>query len=200
MRTDSSLGLEGVPAKAFSYITSMLVPGESVKASTVQRRIFALTHRRSLMAATSGRLIGMTRGLFGGFTPTDIRWQDVKDASIKVGIFGSSVIIRHLTQPDLASGGIVISYRIDGLRKAEAQEVYRMAQAQEQSWREKRRHRELEEMRAKSGGFQGGFGSNPSATDADPTARLKNDKEMLDKGLISDSEYETSKARVIGEL
>nr|WP_245546473.1 PH domain-containing protein [Frateuria aurantia] len=178
----------------------MLVPGESVRASTVQRRIFAITHRRALLAATTGRIIGMTRGLFGGFTPTDIRWQDVKDANIRVGIFSSSVIIRHLTQPDLASGGVVVTYRIDGLRKAEAQEVYRMAQAQEQSWREKRRHRELEEMRAKSGGFQGGFGSSQPATDPDPAARLKNAKEMLDQGLISDSEYETIKARVIGEL
>ncbi|WP_238326357.1 SHOCT domain-containing protein [Burkholderia pseudomallei] len=86
------------------------------------------------------------------------------------------------------------------MRKAEAQAIYRICQAQEQAWREKRRQRELEEMRAKSGGFQGSFGDSAATTSESPTERLQKAKAMLDQGLISDSEYETIKAKVISQF
>jgi hypothetical protein len=186
----------------------MLVPGETLQSFAIQRRLFSLLHRRSMVAATSGRLIGMSRGLLGGFTPTDIRWQDIKTANIRAGIFGSDLVVSALTQPDLASGGTVMAVQFTGLRKADAQAVYRICQAQEQAWREKRRLRELEELRAKSGGFAGGAIASGNAPSADPATRPSEDaatrlqraKDMLDKGLISDSEYETIKARVISQL
>lgn len=193
--------------KALSHLDSMLVPNEVAQCYAVQRRLFALLHRRTMVAATSGRLIGISRGLIGGFTPVDIRWQDVKTANVKAGIFGSDITITALTQPDLASGGTVRTYEFTGLRKADAQAVYRACQAQEQAWREKRRLRELEELRAKSGGFQTSsprdvsFGNEEASSGkGDLTARLKRAKEMLDSGLISDSEYETIKAKVISEI
>lgn len=188
--------------KAFSYLDSMLVAGETVQVSTVQRRLFALIHRRALVAATSGRLIGMTRGLLGGFTPIDLRWQDIKTAHIKAGIFGSTLTVTALTQPDLASGGGMRGFQFSGLRKEAAQTVYRICQAQEQAWREKRRQRELEEMRAKSGGFQGSFGDsgNSNGNGEGLTERLQKAKAMLDQGLITDSEYETIKAKVISQF
>lgn len=193
--------------EALADLQSMLVPNETLLCFTVQRRLFALTHRRALVAATSGRLIGMSRGLIAGFTPIDIRWQDIKTAHIKAGIFGSDLTITALTQPDLASGGTVRTIQFTGLRKTEAQAVYRVCQAQEQAWREKRRLRELDELRAKSGGFQAAsprdvsFGSDSSAiAKGSVTDRLEHAKQMLDKGLITDSEYETVKARIISEI
>ena len=188
--------------KAYAPLDSMLVAGEKIQATAVQRRLFALLHRRSLVAATTGRLIGIDRGLIGGFTPVDIRWQDIKSAHIKAGIFGSTLRVTALTLPDLAIGGSVRPFEFSGLRKDEAQSIYRICQAQEQAWREKRRLRELEELRARSGGFQGslGVGSASSTANEDPTERLKKAKAMLDAGLISDSEYETIKARVISQL
>ncbi|SAL66705.1 SHOCT domain-containing protein [Caballeronia humi] len=191
--------------KALDHLSSMLVPNESLQCFSIQRRLFALLHRREVVSASTGRLIAIKRGLLGGFTPTDIRWQDVKNAQVRVGIFGSDLTVAALTQPDLAIAGSVRTYKFAGLRKAEAQAVYRICQAQEQAWREKRRLRELEELRAKSGGFQGGAGRSAFTGDDtssvdDLTARLQRAKEMLDKGLISDSEYETIKARVVGEL
>ncbi|MBN3792107.1 PH domain-containing protein [Burkholderia sp. Ac-20353] len=200
MAESKSTGVAAELPKAWSHLESMLVPGEGVQASTVQRRLFALTHRRSLVAATSGRLIGMTRGLIGGFAPVDLRWQDIKTAHIKAGIFGSTLTVTALTQPDLASGGAVRGFEFSGLRKNEAQAIYRICQAQEQAWREKRRQRELEELRAKSGGFQGSFGDPAAANNESPTERLQKAKAMLEQGLISDSEYETIKAKVISQL
>jgi hypothetical protein len=193
--------------KALSDLQSMLVPGETLLCFALQRRLFALTHRRALVAATSGRLIGMRRGLIAGFTPLDVRWQDIKSASIKAGIFGSDLTITALTQPDLASGGAVRQIQFTGLRKHDAQAVYRVCQAQEQAWREKRRLRELDELRAKSGGFQAAsprdvsFGSDSSTiAKGSVTDRLEHARQMLDKGLITDSEYETVKARIISEI
>ncbi|VWB80597.1 hypothetical protein BLA14095_03721 [Burkholderia lata] len=200
MADKSSTSLAAEMPKAWSYLDSMLVAGETVQESTVQRRLFALLHRRALVAATSGRLIGLTRGLIGGFSPVDLRWQDIKTAHIKAGIFGSTLTVTALTQPDLASGGALRGFQFSGLRKAEAQAIYRICQAQEQAWREKRRQRELEEMRAKSGGFQGSFGDSAAAAGESPTERLQKAKAMLDQGLISDSEYETIKAKVISQF
>jgi hypothetical protein len=183
----------------------MLIPGESVLALAIQRRMFALSHRRLMVAATSGRLLGLSRGVIGGFTPVDLRWQDLKSVQIKAGVFGSDLTITGLAQPDLASHGALVTLTFDGLRMDEAQAVYRICQAQEQAWREKRRLRELEEMRAQSGGYQSGpldrpYAALSSTTETEPLQRLQRAKEMLEKGLISDSEYEAVKARIVGHL
>ena len=66
---------------------------------------------------------------------------------------------------DLAGAtGSAVIHQFGGLHKAQAQEVYRACQFQEQAWREKRRVRELEELRAKSGGLHlaGGLSGLPA--------------------------------------
>ncbi|HSU93548.1 MAG TPA: hypothetical protein VLI43_07540, partial [Gemmatimonadaceae bacterium] len=93
-----------------------------------------------------------------------------------------------------------------GLRKQQAEQVYRAAQAQEQSWREKRRVRDLDELRAKSGGIQlgamggGGGGAGGGDVTDDPMVRLQRAKEMLAGGLITDSEYESIKAKIVDRM
>lgn len=197
--SEPAAGLE----KAMADLNAVLVPGERLEAIAVQRRLFALTHRRVIVAATSGRLIGMSRGLFGGFKLEDTRWQDLKDVHLKAGIFGSDLTIDAMASQDLAvqegsAGGLTFH----GLRKADAEQVYRVCQANGQAWREKRRQRELEEMRARAGGVQIGSPAAAAigASDEDPAERLERAREMLTKGLISDSEYEAIKARVLGTL
>jgi putative oligomerization/nucleic acid binding protein len=176
-----------------------------MEAFAIQRRVFALTHRRTLVAATSGRFIEMRRGLFGGFQPVSVRWQDLKEARVNVGILGANLTVEFFGSPDLAIAGNVASRTVSGLRKTQAEAVYRVCQAQDQAWREKRRVRELEEMRAKSGGIQ--LAATPGASLAAPTggqddtvARLEKAKAMLEKGLISDAEFEALKARIVNTL
>jgi hypothetical protein len=107
---------------------------------------------------------------------------------------------------DLASvEGPPRALRVDGLRKQEAQEVYRACQAQEQSWREKRRVRELEELRAKSGGISLGGAMPAGAPGAGdgaqtPGARLQRAQEMRLQGLLTDAEFEQVKARILADL
>ena len=190
--------------KALEHLNSVLVAGETIEAWAIQRRLFALTNRRILIAATTGRFIKIKRGLFGGFDMTDFRWQDLGDAKIKVGIFGADLFIKIFGTTDLAiskdSNQLLV---LPGLRKEQAEQIYRLAQAQDQSWREKRRIRELEELRAKSGGVTIGsnIGSQQTANASeDAASKLQQAKDMLEKKLITDSEYESIKARIISGI
>ena len=190
--------------KALEHLNSVLVAGETLEAWAIQRRLFALTNRRILIAATSGRFIKIKRGLFGGFDMTDFRWQDIGDAKIKVGIFGADIFMKIFGTTDLAiskdSNQLLI---LPGFRKEQAEQIYRLAQAQDQSWREKRRIRELEEMRAKSGGVTIGTNTATHQTgnaSEDAATKLQQAKQMLDNKLITDSEFESIKAKIISGL
>jgi hypothetical protein len=199
-------GQEPGLSKALADLHSVLIPAETVEAWATQRRIFALAHRRTIIAATSGRLIWLVRHLVGGFDVVNLRWQDLAEVNLRVGVFGAELVIRADQVTDLAinssQGSRVIT--IEGLRKDQAQAVYRICQAQDQAWREKRRIRELEELRARSGGVQlsaGGIapGMAGAATggSSDAVRRLQEAKQMLDSKLITDSEYESIKARIL---
>jgi hypothetical protein len=153
-------------------------------------------------------LIDVQRGLFGGFQPRSVRWQDLKEARIAVGVFGASLTVSFFGGPDLAMAGKEDSRTFSCMIKDQAEAVYRVCQAQDQAWREKRRVRELEELRARSGGIQlgtsgagAGVASSPAGGGADDTVtRLEKAKAMLDKGLISDAEFEAIKARIVNTL
>lgn len=218
-RPDASLasdeaGLRG----ALANLRSILIPEETLEAWAVQRRLFALPQRRLLLAATSGRLVWITRKLLGGFDVSNVRWQDLEDVTLHVGMIGAELLVRAARPADLASasafGGSHL-YSFKGLRPAQAQAVYRVCQAQDQAWREKRRIRELEELRARAGGIQLGsgaavLGANPAsapsaapgaspATEAIPdvAGRLLEAKKLYQQRLITDSEYEAIKARIL---
>jgi Bacterial PH domain len=204
MATNNNSSEDSHLSKALEHLNSVLVTGETIEAWAIQRRLFALTKRRILIAATSGRFIQIKRGLFGGFDMTDFRWQDLGDSKIKVGIFGADIFMKIFSSTDLAiskdPNQVLI---LQGFRKEQAEQIYRLAQSQDQSWREKRRIRELEEMRAKSGGVT--IGSNLSNQQTgnltgEATEKLQQAKEMLEKKLITDSEYESIKARIISGL
>jgi hypothetical protein len=218
------MGTNAVPADAatdrgvydsMAALRSLLIESEQLEACAIQRRLFALKHRRIMVAATTGRLIIVKRGLFGGFHPVDLRWQDLRDVTLDVGAFAATLRVVGYRSSDLASTeGPPSSVVVTGLRKLEAQEVYRACQTRAQAWREKRRIRELEELRAKAGGVQigatpamgmgGGISSAPSGTADDgqnsPMARLQRAKEMLSSGLLNDAEFEQIKASILTEL
>jgi hypothetical protein len=204
MPTNDNSSEDSNLAKALDHLNSVLVPGETLEAWAIQRRLFALTGRRILIAATSGRFINIKRGLLGGFDMIDFRWQDLGDAKIKVGVFGADIFLKIFGSTDLAiskDSDQILAFH--GFRKEQTEKIYRFAQAQDQAWREKRRIRELEELRAKSGGVTIGNamgGQQAANASEDAALKLKQAKQMLDDKLISDSEFETIKARIISGL
>lgn len=196
---DSSLPVDADLHKALEQLNSVLILGETLEAWAVQRRVFALTHRRVLVGATSGRLVVLGRRLLGGFDLTDLRWQDLESVSLRVGLLAADLEVRVGKASDLASEGATGSrvVLLHGLRKAPAQAVYRICQAQDQSWREKRRVRELEELRARSGGIQLPSAVAAGSDSSSAARRLQEAKQMLDARLISDAEYEAIKAKIV---
>ena len=194
---------DGGARRALAHLSSVLTANETLEAWAIQRRVLALTHRRLVVAATSGRFLALTRGIVGGFSLADIRWQDLKEVRIEAGIVGACLTLAAFASPDLASASAqTVTFVYDGLRKDQAEALYRIAQGHDQAWREKRRVRDLEEMRARAGGIQVGnlAASAPDGTSQDATQRLQRAKAMLDARLISDSEYEALKAKIINQV
>ena len=196
---------------AFSTLTGLLTSGEPLEAWAVQHRLFALKHRRVCVAATSGRFISLNRRLLGGYESADIRWQDLKETRISAGILAADLTLIAQSSSDLNIGSEVNRvWTFTGLRKDQAQAMYRICQQHDQVWREKRRIRELEELRAKSGGVQIGSaqagggqtysGADPAGGESEPARRLRQAREMLDAKLITDSEFESIKARIVSGL
>jgi hypothetical protein len=187
--------------RPLAELRSVLIPGETLEAWAIQRRMFALSHRRLLIAATSGRLVVLVRRLLAGFDVSTIRWQDLEEVTLSVGVLGADLALRAGKATDLASLGAQGSQRVEfrGLRKEQAQAVYRICQAQDQAWREKRRVRELEELRARSGGIQlmSGAAQASGTPDGDAVRRLREAKQLLDAKLITDAEYEAIKAKIV---
>src|SRR6266851_9988947 len=165
MPSNGNAGEDAGSHRALETLRGLLTAGETLEAWAVQHRLFALTHRRACIAATSGRFISLTRRLLGGYDSADIRWQDLKETRIRAGIIGADLTLVAQTSSDLNIGSEVNRvWTFEGLCKDQAQALYRICQQHDQVWREKRRVRELEELRAKSGGVQiGGQGGGQSA-------------------------------------
>jgi Bacterial PH domain len=209
-------GLSG----ALATMRGLLTAGETLEAFAAQHRLFALTHRRTCIAATSGRFISLQRRLLGGYDSADIRWQDLKETRISAGVLSAELTLVAQSSSDLNIGSEINRvWTFAGLRKDQAQAMYRICQQHDQVWREKRRVRELEELRAKSGGVQignqsayGGEGTPREASpreaspgvgtpgESDAARRLRQAREMLEAKLISDSEFESIKAKIVAGL
>src|SRR6202161_1115260 len=154
--SDSSAAADNLAlSAALATLQGLLTSGETLEAWAAQQRLYALTHRREVIAATSGRFISLRRRLFGGYDSADIRWQDLKETRISAGIIAADLTLVAQSSSDLNIGaGVQRILSFEGLNKDQAQAMYRICQLHDQIWREKRRVRELEELRAKSGGVQ----------------------------------------------
>jgi len=185
----------------------LLTADETLEAWAAQHRLFAITHRRVCIAATSGRFISVDRRLFGGYESADIRWQDLKETRIRAGLIAADLTLVAQSSSDLNIGSEVNRvWTFEGLQKPQALAMYRICQQHDQVWREKRRIRELEELRAKSGGVQiaaagvGGAALSAPGAESEPVRRLRQAREMLEAKLISDSEFESIKAKIVSGL
>ena len=107
--TDPAMGSsqEPGPETVLGMLRGLLTAGETLEAWAVQHRLFALTHRRICIAATSGRFISLSRRLLGGYDSADIRWQDLKETRISAGILAADLTLVAQTSSDLNIGSEV---------------------------------------------------------------------------------------------
>lgn len=171
---------------------------ENVIAKAIQLKPFAFFHRRLLIAITNSRVILIKRGLFGGFVMQDFQWKVMHDAKMEENVLpnicGSN--LKFVTEVGLIS--------IDGIETKVASIIYKKAQEEEQAWIEKRRIREIEESRAKSGGvtIQTGQHAGQAGGDgkiASMTEEIEKAKRLLDSGTITDVEFNEIKAKILSK-
>jgi hypothetical protein len=202
--TDPAAAADTSLRAALVTLQGLLTAEETLEAWAAQHRLYALTHRRVCIAATSGRFISLNRRLLGGYESADIRWQDLKETHIRAGIVAADLTLVAQASSDLNIGSEVNRvWTFEGLHKDQAQAMYRICQQHDQVWREKRRVRELEELRAKSGGVQigaAGLSAAGTGAESEPVRRLRQAREMLEAKLISDSEFESIKAKIVSGL
>src|ERR1700678_4170239 len=100
--SDSSAAADNLAlSAALATLQSLLTSGETLEAWAAQRRIYALTHRRLCIAATSGRFISLTRRLLGGYESADIRWQDLRETHISAGLLAADLTLVAQISSDL---------------------------------------------------------------------------------------------------
>lgn len=189
--------------KALSQLNESLISDEKVIVSSLQKRPFALFHRRLLVAVTNSRVIKIKRGIFGGFSNPNFQWRDLQAVNFAVNSFPffGGADIQFITNNEIVEGLPPFIFKCMNVKSARA--VYTYAQSEEQAWREKHRVREMEQARAKSGGFFVNNGPSPQqAAEARPAGNrklddLKQAKELLDSGAINDAEYNEMKSKIL---
>jgi hypothetical protein len=171
-------------------VKAILTANEDILYVALQTGAGAMS-RADAVVATSNRIVFYRRPVIGSANFVDLHWQDVKDVALKQGMMAADLIVE--TTDGRAE-------TMDWLQKDQAKRIYGIAQQLEQEWREKRRVREMEEARARAGGhvIQAAPAAAPSAED--PVEKLARAKAMLDQGLISETEYDTVKARILSSM
>lgn len=182
-------------------VLTILTRGEEIE--YICRQNFNAGPKRDSVIATTNRLIFYEPQLFGRFNFRDYLWRDVEDANLSQGMLSSELTVTLI-------GGVV--ERIRNLDKEQARRIYTICQGYEEEWREKRRLRDLEAARARSGGFvyppsapeppappPAPAPPSPPAAD-DPVKKLAQLKAMLDQGLIEQAEYDAVKQRILDTM
>jgi hypothetical protein len=172
-------------------VGKILTPNEEILYVAAQN-VTALQIKKDAVVATSNRAICYRPSVLGRVAFEDFQWQDVKNARIVQGVLSTQFLVETLDGR---------AATMDNLDKDQAKRLYGICQQMEQEWREKRRVREMEEARARSGGVHLGAPAAAAAAPAeDPVAKLAKAKQMLDQGLISEAEYDSLKAKILSSM
>lgn len=172
-------------------VAKILTPNEEVLYIASQNAT-AMTPRPDCVVATTNRVILYRQDILGRVNFADFLWQDVKNSHIEQGALSSRFLVETI------DGRKEVMNNLD---KDQAKRLYSVCQQMDQEWREKRRVRTMEEERARAGGIYMAPPDVASPTAGeDPVDKLAKAKAMLDKGLISEIEYEALKAKILSSL
>ena len=185
--------IEKVLPKVQEYCTS----NEEVQYIAVQKKTLGVNFSPDCIALTNKRIILIRPKSFGlSLDFKDFSWLNVADVHMKEGVFGATITIKT------TSGQ---SDSMEDIPKAQARRLYRFAQEMEETKKEERRQRDLEDKRAIAGG---GITINtpshqPQATAApveDPMEKLTKLKSMLDMGILTQAEFDAKKADILSKM
>ena len=185
--------IEKVLPKVQEYCTS----NEEVQYIAVQKKTLGVNFSPDCIALTNKRIILIRPKSFGlSLDFKDFSWMNVADVHMKEGVFAATITIK-------TTSGQFDS--MEDIPKAQARKLYRFAQEMEETKKEERRQRDLEDKRAIAGG---GITINtpshqPQATATpveDPMEKLTKLKSMLDMGILTQSEFDAKKADILSKM
>ncbi|XAM00459.1 PH domain-containing protein [Phycisphaeraceae bacterium D3-23] len=183
-------------AKIRDEVSEILTTNETIMYIAIQTKPIAV--KADAVVATTKRLIFYRPKVVGRVSFEDFLWRELSDAHITAGVIASTFTCKHV------NGSVI---KMDYLDKKSGRKLYRLAQEQEEIAFETRREMVLEEKRAGAGNF-GYAAPPPQQAPAVPSAagggsiadKLKQIKELLDAGLISQEDYEAKKASLIENI
>jgi hypothetical protein len=185
--------IEKVLPKVQEYCTS----NEEVHYIAVQKKTLGINFSPDCIALTNKRIILIRPKSFGlSLDFKDFSWMNIADVHMKEGVFAATITIKT------TSGQ---SDSMDDIPKAQARRLYRFAQDMEETKKEERRQRDLEDKRAVAGG--GITINTPShqpqavaVTVEDPMEKLTKLKSMLDMGILTQVEFDAKKVDILSKM
>lgn len=182
---------EGLLNYSLEHTKKLLTEGEKQICAAVQQKPLVNLFP-SCIVVTNKRVIKYEPRLLKA-TFTDFLWKELKEVHLSDRLFGSEL------EFDFNGGHIVAKY----LPKDQAKRVYSIAQEREEEWVEKRRLREIEEERAKSGASQIIVDKNDEQEDVKATSiksKLLELNDLLNEGLITQDEYQIKKNIILKDF
>ncbi|MDB4564539.1 PH domain-containing protein [Mariniblastus sp.] len=145
---------------------------------------------------TNRRAIVFRQKILGRLEFRDVAWMNVADVHFKENMIGSTISIRGI------NGHVEM---IDYLPKQQARKVYRIAQDMEEKMVEYRRERSMEEQRAGAASVVvnndlGSLARDSAVKADDDLEKLTKLKQMLDQGLINQSEFDIKKQEILSRM
>ncbi len=193
--------------KVYSRLNDLLNAGEEIIYIAVQKKPL-VNITPDCVAITNKRIFFFTAANLGlSIKFLDFVWKDVVEVKIKEELLGAVFSIKTLNGAETS---------VDFLPKVQARKLYQYGQEREQTEREERRQRDMEEKRAASGSIHADLPRFTSthnqpepvaapkpAEEVKPdelTSKLKKLKMLFDNGLITQEEYNQKKLELLSEL
>lgn len=188
---------EGKVQKVWGKATPLLTSGEQIEHILVQN-LSSMTVFPGATVLTNRRVIMMKSKLIT-MDFVDLLWRNLLDAHLVEGVLGSTLSFKE------ESGRVLF---MDSLPKEAARAAYAYGQVLEEGAIEFRRQRVLEETRAAARGVAFAVESERpipvapvvAVAPEDPAALLQSLKGLLEKGLITDEEYQAKRAAILARL
>lgn len=183
--------IEKVLPKVQEYCTS----NEEIQYIAVQKKTIGVNFSPDCIALTNKRVILIRPKQFGlSLDFKDFSWMNIADMHMKEGMFTATITIKTISGQ---------SDSMEDIPKAQARRLYRFGQEMEETKKEERRQRDLEDKRAMAGG---GItintpSSQPQAVAAeDPMEKLTKLKSMLDMGILTQAEFDAKKTDILSKM
>lgn len=183
--------IEKVLPKVQEYCTS----NEEIQYIAVQKKTIGVNFSPDCIALTNKRVILIRPKQFGlSLDFKDFSWMNIADMHMKEGMFTATITIKTISGQ---------SDSMEDIPKAQARRLYRFGQEMEETKKEERRQRDLEDKRAMAGGgiVINTPSSQPQAVAAeDPMEKLTKLKSMLDMGILTQAEFDAKKADILSKM